>query len=167
MIWRNKATTVTGWGFFFFWKSIEKKKTLRDTLTFREKMTFHPQILNEQIPFLSIFIYLSLRSSRFTLRFLFFFLVYFLFQMSIKSLTMQSCDEGELQQRDRWEAQKAHLDVLSGPAWLWPEPSSLYIRVAVFITDGHDVRDTTKPAPSGHRRVTTQLLRPHPLTATD
>lgn len=38
----------------------------------------------------------------------------------------------------------------------------LYIRVAIFITAGPDVRVTTKPAPSGHRRVTAQLLPPHP-----
>lgn len=57
----------------FFWK-INRKKPLRDTLTFREKMTFPPQILNdEQIPFLSILIYLNFKSSRFTPRFVFFF----------------------------------------------------------------------------------------------
>lgn len=75
---------------------------------------------------------------------------------------MQSCEDGELQQRDGWDAQKAHLEILSGRAWPWPEPSSLYIRVTIFITAGPDVRATTKPAPSGHRRVIVQLPKPHP-----
>lgn len=65
--------------------------------------------------------------------------------ITTESLTMQSCEE--LQQRDGWEAQEAHLELLSGQAWLWPEPSSLYIRVAIFITAGPDVRATTKTSP--------------------
>lgn len=81
--------------------------------------------------------------------------------ISSESLTVQSCEDSELQQRDGGEAQDAHLEVLSGRGWLWPEPSSLYIRVAIFITAGPDVRATTEPAPSGHRRVTAPLLRPH------
>lgn len=81
---------------------------------------------------------------------------------SFEGLTMQSCEGGELQQHDGWEAEEAHLGVLGGRAWLWAEPSSLYIRVTIFITAGPDVRATTKPAPSSHRRVIARLLPPHP-----
>lgn len=145
----------------FFWKI--NRIHLRDTLTFKEKMPFFfSRILNdEQIRFLSFFFCFIFKSSRFTLHFFVFFKCHQKV-LPCRAVVRVSCSSA-MDEKLRKCILKFRLDQSDFDRSL----RSLYIRVAIIITAGPDVRATTESAPSSHRRVTSQLLRPHPRTAAD